>query len=128
MATFSEQRHVIQPRTLLPVPIMSFPTQFGPIISAAAQAAMMEVLGLHAVHLFQQPDVPEPMRHAIACIFKSTVTTATQKCLTQLTDRCGWRGLFAFNRISEIQLTLKGNTIAEGDVMVLCIRKLDLTQ
>ncbi|KAH7190355.1 hypothetical protein BKA60DRAFT_664333 [Fusarium oxysporum] len=35
--------------------------------------------------------------------------------------RCGWRGLFAFNQISELDLTFQGNSIAEGDTLVLCI-------
>jgi acyl-CoA oxidase len=40
-----------------------------------------------------------------------------------LTERVGWRGMFTFNKISELQLAMKGNSIAEGDVSVLCIRK-----
>jgi len=31
--------------------------------------------------------------------------------------------MFTFNKISELQLALKGNSIAEGDVTVLCISK-----
>ena len=120
-ATFSQQRMVISPSTRAPVPIISFPTQYGPIISTVAQAAVMETLGHFGIGAFMMPKVAEPLRHAIVCVFKATVTHATQRHLTELTDRCGWRGLFAFNRISEIQLALKGNSIAEGDVLVLCI-------
>ena len=120
-ATFSQQRMVISPSTRAPVPIISFPTQYGPIISTVAQAAVMETMGHFGIGAFMMPKVPEPLRHAIVCVFKATVTHATQRHLIELTDRCGWRGLFAFNRISEIQLVLKGNSIAEGDVLVLCI-------
>lgn len=35
-ATFSQQRMVISPSTKAPVPIMSFPTQYGPIVSTMA--------------------------------------------------------------------------------------------
>lgn len=121
--TFSQQRTVINPKSQLAVPVLSFPTQYGPIISAAAHAAMMEAAGRRTIAVFQQPGVPEPLRQALVCIFKATATYATQRHLSELTDRCGWRGLFSFNKISELQLVLKGNSIAEGDVLVLCISK-----
>jgi acyl-CoA oxidase len=123
-ARFSQQRMVISPTTRSPVPIISFPTQYGPIISTMAQGAVMETCGIFAIGAFLVRGLPEPLKHALVCVFKATVTYATQRHLTELTDRCGWRGLFAFNKISEIQLTLKGNSIAEGDVLVLCISKL----
>ena len=85
----------------------------------------METMGHFAIGAFMMPKLPEPLRHAIVCVFKATVSQATQRHLTELTDRCGWRGLFAFNRISEMQLALKGNSIAEGDVLVLCISECD---
>lgn len=120
---FSKQRMVNNPALKSTVPIISFPTQYGPIISVAAQAAVLESAGRFAIGLSQQPDIPEPLRLAIGCVFKATVTSSAQNHLTELTDRCGWRGLYALNRISQLQLVTKGNSIAEGDVMVLCISK-----
>lgn len=90
-ATFSQQRMVINPSTRAPVPIISFPTQYGPIISTMAQTAVMETLGHFAVGAFMMPKLPEPLRHAIVCVFKATVTQTTQRHLTELIDRCGWR-------------------------------------
>ena len=120
--TFSQQRKVNNPALKSVVPIWYFPTQYGPIISVAAQAAVLEAAGRFAIGLSQLPGLPEPLRLAVGCIFKATVTSSTQRHLIELTDRCGWRGLYAFNRISQLQLIAKGNSIAEGDVMVLCIR------
>lgn len=119
--TFSQQRMVNNPALKSLVPIISFPTQYGPIISVVAQAAVLEAAGKFAMGLFLFHDTPEPLRLAIGCIFKAIATSSTQHHLTELTDRCGWRGLYAFNRISQMQLVTKGNSIAEGDVMVLCI-------
>jgi alkylation response protein AidB-like acyl-CoA dehydrogenase len=119
--TFSQQRTVISPITQQPVPVLSFPTQYGPIISAAAHASVMEAAGRHIIHVFQQPGTPPALRQALVGIFKAIATYATQRHFSELTDRCGWRGLFSFNKISELQLALKGNSIAEGDVMVLCV-------
>jgi acyl-CoA oxidase len=124
--TFSQKRMVNNPSTNLPVPILSFPTQYGPVISAAAHAAVTEAAGRSAISLFKTPGVPEPMRHAVVCVYKATASFATQRHLQELTERCGWRGMFAFNKISELQLALKGNSIAEGDVTVLCISKSSL--
>ncbi|KAF2844685.1 acyl-CoA dehydrogenase NM domain-like protein [Plenodomus tracheiphilus IPT5] len=120
--SFSKHRKVIDPNTNLSVPVLSFPTQYGPIISAAAHAAVMESAGRFFISTFQTEGLPEMLRQALVCIFKATITYTTQHHLSELIDRCGWRGLFAHNKIAEIQLGLKGNSIAEGDVMVLCIR------
>lgn len=124
--TFSQQRTVINPATQLAVPVLSFPTQYGPIISAAAHAAVMEASGRHTVAMFRHLKTPENLRQALVGVFKATATYATQRHLSELTDRCGWRGLFSFNKISELQLALKGNSIAEGDVLVLCISRCHL--
>jgi acyl-CoA oxidase len=120
---FSQKRMVNNPTSNMPVPVLSFPTQYGPIISAAAHAAVMEAAGRSAISLFTAPGVSAPVRHAIACVYKATATFATQRHFSELSERCGWRGMFAFNKISELQLALKGNSIAEGDVTVLCISK-----
>lgn len=121
--TFSQKRMVTNPASNAPVPILSFPTQYGPIISATAHASVMEATGRSAIGVFKEPGVPELLRHGMACLFKATATYATQRHLSELTERCGWRGMFAFNKISELQLAMKGNSIAEGDVTVLCISK-----
>ncbi|KAF6528547.1 hypothetical protein HZS61_008849 [Fusarium oxysporum f. sp. conglutinans] len=66
------------------------------------------------------PDLSDPTQHALASIFKATVVKASQ-VLRPLAERCGWQGLFAYNQISELDLTFQGNAIAEGDTLVLCI-------
>lgn len=124
---FSRRRLVTHPHTKLPISILSFPTQYGPIVSAAAHAAVMEAAGRATIGVFQTQGVPDILRTALTCLFKATMTYSTQRYLSELTDRCGWRGLYAHNRISDIQLSLKGNSIAEGDVLVLCISKSDLS-
>ncbi|KID81999.1 Acyl-CoA oxidase/dehydrogenase, central domain protein [Metarhizium guizhouense ARSEF 977] len=61
------------------------------------------------------------VRQALAVVFKTSVGRET-KLLTELSERCGWQGLFDYNQISELALTFQGNSIAEGDTLVLCIR------
>lgn len=121
--TFSQQRVVTNPTSQLPVPISSFPTQYGPIISTSSHAMVMEAAGRSAVAAFKNASLSPAVRQAMVCIFKATATYTTQRHLNELSERCGWRGLFGFNKISELQLSLKGNSMAEGDVLVLCIRE-----
>ncbi|KAI1140098.1 putative acyl-CoA oxidase [Hypoxylon sp. FL0543] len=120
--TYSYRRHVAGSAPGQRVPIISFSTQYRPILGALAQASVFDAFADEAINLFRDPTVNPLVRHGIATCFKVTVTLATQKALNELADRCGWQGLFAYNRILEIALTMKGNGIAEGDYTVLCIR------
>ncbi|KAH6961685.1 acyl-CoA dehydrogenase/oxidase [Ilyonectria sp. MPI-CAGE-AT-0026] len=104
--TYSQRRTITAPDGHTRVPIMSFSTQQRPIIEGWA---------------FMNADHGPLARHALATIFKSTVIRAS-RILNELTERCGWQGLFAYNQISELALTFQGNAIAEGDTLVLCIR------
>lgn len=105
------------------VPVSSFPGHYGPSIFAAAHASVMEATGRYITSIFQQPGIPQALEQALVGIFETAATYATQRHLCESTDRCGCNGLFSFNKISELQLALKGNSTAEGDVMVLCISR-----
>lgn len=88
----------------------------------------MEAAGRCAVAAFRNAALPLAVQQAMVCIFKAVATYTTQRHLNELSERCGWRGLFGFNKISELQLALIGNSIAEGDVLVLCIRECQMRQ
>lgn len=47
----------------------------------------------------------------------------TPQILNELLEICGWQGLFNYNQIKELSLTLQGNVIVEGDCLVLSIRE-----
>ncbi|KAK7926939.1 hypothetical protein PG985_003937 [Apiospora marii] len=117
---YSAQRRVGAPPDA--VPILSFSTQYGPIARIHAHAAVYDRYAVEAQRMFianaQKPD----MQNVVAGAYKATVLDYTQKALSELVDRCGWQGLFAHNQISEVWLAEKGNSIAEGDYVVLCIR------
>jgi acyl-CoA oxidase len=105
-------------------PIISFATQYRPILDALVQASVFDAFADDAIAMFQDQKLHPAVRHAVATSFKTTVSAATQSLLTELADRCGWQGMFAYNRIIEMAMALKGNSIAEGDYTVLCIRGL----
>ncbi|CAI6101269.1 unnamed protein product [Clonostachys chloroleuca] len=116
---FSIQRTVGAPK---PVSIMSFSTQHGPIARALAHAAVFDKYAVESRRLFIENVEKPEIQNVIAGTYKSTVIDYTQRNLSELIDRCGWQGLFAHNQISELWLAEKGNSIAEGDYVVLCIR------
>ncbi|KAJ8124039.1 hypothetical protein ONZ43_g151 [Nemania bipapillata] len=104
------------------VPILSFSTQYGPIARTLAHAVVFDKYAIEAMQSFIANVGKPDMENVIASIFKATVLDYTQKAMSELVDRCGWQGLYAHNQISEVWLAEKGNNIAEGDFVVLCIR------
>lgn len=102
-------------------PIIQFRTQQRPILHAFAEAAVYEASAKYCTELFVASR-QETVRHAVATAFKAAITSATQETLVQLSDRCGAQGLFEHNGIIRSQLVMRGNSIAEGDILVLSIR------
>ncbi|KAH7247695.1 uncharacterized protein BKA55DRAFT_595249 [Fusarium redolens] len=132
-AVYSERRTITSTDGQAGKKIMSFTTQQHPIVEGWVHGKVLHAFAHWTIDMC--PDLTDPMQHALATIFKATVVRASQ-VLRSLAERCGWQGLFAYNQISELDLTFHGNSIAEGDTLVLCIRfmsellggKLDLPQ
>jgi alkylation response protein AidB-like acyl-CoA dehydrogenase len=118
-AVYSERRTIASADGKGRKRIMDFSTQQLPIVEGWVQGKVLEAFAHWTIDMCS--DLTDPMHHALATIFKATVVKASQ-VLRPLSERCGWQGLFAFNQISELDLTFQGNSIAEGDTLVLCIR------
>lgn len=103
-------------------PIITFGTQYGPILRALAHASVFEAWAHECSAAFRATSDP-PTQSAIGAVYKGTVFQFTEPILNELEDRCGWQGLFTHNQISELALFMKGVGIGEGDHKVLCIRK-----
>ncbi|KFY67368.1 hypothetical protein V496_01638 [Pseudogymnoascus sp. VKM F-4515 (FW-2607)] len=104
------------------VPILSFSTQYRPIVDAVAYASVFEAYAKEAADIFRDESLDLRVRHGVVATFKAFVTQTSQSTLNELIDRCGWQGLYGYNKIIENTLSLRGNSIAEGDIQVLCIR------
>ncbi|SPJ81829.1 uncharacterized protein FTOL_09234 [Fusarium torulosum] len=118
-ALYSERRTITAPDGHSVMPIIGFSTQQRPIVEGWVQGKVLTAFAHWVVGMC--PDPAHPTQHALATIFKATVIKAS-RVLRELAERCGWQGLFAFNQISELDLTFQGNSVAEGDTLVLCIR------
>lgn len=118
-AMYSQRRMVGEgPKRM---PIMNFSTHKRPILQAWTYSVILDRYARWTVNAFMSQSNAIFVKHAVATIFKVAAMRAP-RLLDQLSERCGWQGLFGYNQIKELSLTFQGNTIAEGDCLVLCIR------
>ncbi|KAH6879755.1 hypothetical protein B0T10DRAFT_582266 [Thelonectria olida] len=120
-AAYSQRRMTASPDGQSRIPIMAFSTQQRPLIDGWVLGIVLDAYARRTTKAFTDPDLAPNVRHALAVVFKAAVIRSSS-VLNSMLERCGWQGLFAFNQISELALTFQGNSIAEGDTLVLCIR------
>lgn len=116
-------RRTVQGSHNKPMAIIGFRTQQRPILHALAQAYVFDAYAEDSARLFVDTRIEGPVRHGIGTVLKAVVNQATQGSLHSLAERCGAQGLFEYNNIIESQLEGRGISVAEGDVLALCIRK-----
>lgn len=119
---YSQRRLVAAGHGTARVPILHFSTQKRPIVRGFASSAILKVFAEWTIDQFRKKAMDDSVRQALATVFKAIVIREAG-VLDELSERCGWQGLFAYNQIKELALTFQGNSIAEGDTLVLCIRK-----
>ncbi|KAJ7485009.1 hypothetical protein B0H11DRAFT_1148270 [Mycena galericulata] len=105
-----------------PMPIISFRTQQLPILHTLAQTQVLEAFAATAIEWFTRDGLDMTVKHGIAASLKAVMLQHVQTSLYQLAERCGAQGLYEHNQIIESQLELRGVSIAEGDILALCIR------
>ncbi|KAF9875380.1 acyloxidase [Colletotrichum karsti] len=118
---YSQKRRVAAGRGSETTAVINFSTQSRPVLKALAHSEVLEVYALWTVREFMDPEHSVDVRRGLAAAFKALVTRSS-RTMTELVERCGWQGLFAHNQINELALSFQGNSIAEGDTLVLCIR------
>ncbi|KAF4770683.1 hypothetical protein HAV15_013028 [Penicillium sp. str.  len=118
---YSQRRHILGPDQK-PKPIISFRTQYGPILHALAQISVLDAYTQQNIQYFQDPNLADPVRHAIGAMAKAVLYKSSQASLFTLSERCGGQGLYENNHIIESMLETRGVSIAEGDTLVLSIR------
>ncbi|KJK85365.1 hypothetical protein H633G_10792 [Metarhizium anisopliae BRIP 53284] len=119
--TYSRRRLITTGDGAARVPILRFSTQMWPIVRGFVKSTVLKAFAEWTIDRFCSKTLSGSVRQALAVVFKTSVGRET-KLLTELSERCGWQGLFDYNQISELALTFQGNSIAEGDTLVLCIR------
>ncbi|KAF7298324.1 Acyl-CoA dehydrogenase NM domain-like protein [Mycena kentingensis (nom. inval.)] len=103
-------------------PIIAFPTQHAPILIALAQSFVLAEFYKRAAEVFSEQTTDPRVQHGIATSFKAVAARHALDGMLELSERCGAQGLFNYNKISEFHADLRGNAIAEGDILGLSIR------
>lgn len=119
---YSLRRHVTDGTTGLPRAIMSFSTQYIPILTAISQTIVMQAFSQESHARFVNSKNLN-LKHFVATVFKATVMKHTHQILIALGDRCGAQGLFEVNMLSVLHADLRGAAIAEGDILGISISK-----
>jgi hypothetical protein len=88
------------------VPIISFSTQYRPILTAIANALVLEAFYWRSARFFSDSSNPYEQRHAVATILKILSQRLVQNDLLSLSERCGVQGLFAHNQIASLVVRL----------------------
>lgn len=118
---YSQRRTVAGMTTIQRVPIITFSTQHTPILAALASASVFEAFGRVLCESFGSEN--SRVWSGLACVYKQTVSSAAETLYHDIIDRCGWQGLYAHNQMIEMVMCIRGISIADGDRLVLCIRR-----
>ncbi|KAF7796924.1 hypothetical protein EIP86_008109 [Pleurotus ostreatoroseus] len=98
-AKYSQRRAVWDAHRQCPRPIISFSTQYQPILIVIAQTYVMDAFGHASRERFAEASDPV-MKHFVAAVFKTTVMKLASEAILVLGDRCGAQGLFEVNQLS----------------------------
>ncbi|KXH46314.1 hypothetical protein CSAL01_09017 [Colletotrichum salicis] len=118
IAALNSRRRLVGDRNKLP--IMQFSTQQRPILEALAHGEVLHAYAKWSVGGFMNSDHNADVRRGIATFFKALVVRSS-RLVHELAERCGWQGLYAHYQMSELASTFQGNSVAEGDTLVISI-------
>ncbi|KAF4589851.1 Acyl-CoA dehydrogenase/oxidase [Ophiocordyceps camponoti-floridani] len=121
LGRYSQRRLIGQETGEGSMSIVAFSTQHTPILMALTTASVLQAYADDTWRRFRIA-TDDRLKSALACIYKQAATHSGRQLMDEMIDRCGWRGLFAHNRVIEMACAMRGNAIAEGDILVLCIR------
>lgn len=97
---YSLRRKVTDASTKLPRPIISFSTQYIPVMTAVANAFVSAAF-MRSIHVaFTDSKQGPGMKHFIAAVSKVTMFERASKDAASLGDRCGAQGMLQANQIN----------------------------
>ncbi|KAL1630024.1 hypothetical protein SLS54_000884 [Diplodia seriata] len=121
-AKYSQRRTVTAPDGHSQLPLLHYRTHQAPILHALAQSLVWAAAASHAAATFASPSAPTALKSALAISFKTAIQAQAQATLTTLSARCGAQGLYEHNQLVSCQNLMRGNSLAEGDVVVIAAR------
>ncbi|KAF9812866.1 hypothetical protein IEO21_05917 [Rhodonia placenta] len=118
---YSFRRHV-QGKGPEKVPIISFRTQQLPVLYTIAIAYVLEAWAPRALEQFMSQELLPETRAGVCVVFKATMCRLLTHHFHMLGERLGAQGIFGYNLLSQMEMDIRGISIAEGDILVLSIR------
>jgi len=116
---YSLRRKVIDASTGLPRPIISFSTQYIPVMTAVADAfiSIPFLSGIHAA--FKDLKFGHPMKHFLAAVAKVTLSGHAIKNAMALGDRCGAQGMLRVNQLEALIVRMKLLSVSWSQIQSL---------
>ncbi|KIP07465.1 hypothetical protein PHLGIDRAFT_415065 [Phlebiopsis gigantea 11061_1 CR5-6] len=105
-----------------PMPIITFPTQQWAVLHALASAYVLDAWYRSVIPIMTDDKVDHAVKHGMAVVVKATACRQVIQCTREMAERCGAQGTFDNNFMARFEADVRGIVIAEGDVLVLCIR------
>ncbi|KAK0454282.1 acyl-CoA oxidase [Armillaria borealis] len=106
VGSYSMHRCITDRKSSSMIPIISFRTQQWPIAHAVAVGYVLDHWYASVIRESQDSALDGRLRHAMAVITKATVVRHFQRCIAEISERCG----------------AQGAVVAEGEILTLCIR------
>lgn len=103
---YSLRRTVTDASTGLPRPIISFSTQYIPVMNAIADSFVSVAFVWSAHAAFTDPKHGPGMKHFIAAVSKVAVFERALRNASTIGDRCGAQGLLQANQFNPILVCL----------------------
>jgi acyl-CoA oxidase len=100
-ASYFQRRHVSDPISRKPTPIIEFPNQSTFILLAIAQIHVLNAYGEHTRQRFGLCKLAV-QRHFLAAVWKITAARMVMTSMQTLIDGCGAQGLFEVNQLTTI--------------------------
>jgi acyl-CoA oxidase len=98
------QHRLITGKDGTPRPIITFSTQFRPVLQAVAVAYVLDAWAQDVVKTLSDEKAPFETRHALAVAFKAVVLRQTCHCIREITERCGAQGTFEHNFMGRFEV------------------------
>ncbi|WP_078869441.1 acyl-CoA dehydrogenase [Streptomyces sp. NRRL B-1347] len=120
---FAYNRHISGPKAGTRVPLAAHRSHHGRLLCATATTYAMTFLHRATVARWVEhtPQERAEAERQVA-VTKGWNTWQARAIATECRERCGARGLFAANRLSELVTDLEGTITAEGDNLVIWLK------
>jgi hypothetical protein len=104
---YSLRRKVTDASTGLPRPIISFSTQYIPVMTAIADV-FVSIAFINSIHAaFVDPKLGPAMKHFLVAVSKVTIFGHIIKDMMVLGDRCGAQGLLRANQLEPFLVSME---------------------